>query len=193
MVHRAGSFYHDIEYRAAVNFIETVIIFIIIGVLFILLFFQLQRSRLMRSKEKEFVASVTHELRTPLTVIRSAADNLNNGIVSEDKLQVYGGLITEQSDRLSNMIEEILLYSKFEDKRRKPDAPVKVNFEELVTQIRPILDTLASSEGIKLNWDTKGLPETGMCHPEIISLALNNLVANAVNHAYSETSSGERH
>ena len=30
----------------------------------------------------EFVAAVSHELRTPLAVIRSAADNLADGVVT---------------------------------------------------------------------------------------------------------------
>ena len=83
---------------------------------------------MLRYKEKEFVASVTHELRTPLTVIRSAADNLSSGIVASEKLPVYGGLINDQSERLANMIEEILMYSNIEHKKRRQEEPVSYNF-----------------------------------------------------------------
>ena len=150
-----------------------------------LLLFQLQRTKLLRSKEKEFVASVTHELRTPLTVIRSAADNLSTGIVPAEKLKVYSELISDQSKRLGNMIEEILLYSKFEERRRKTEALVSVNFSYLISQLKPTLEAVASADGIVLHWDIDGLPEFVETHPEVITLAVNNLVTNAVNHAYS--------
>lgn len=192
MTHRSGAYYHDIEYKTAVNYIETVIIFIIIGILFMLLLFQLQRTRLLRSKEKEFVASVTHELRTPLTVIRAAADNLFSGIVSVEKHKVYGGLIIEQSERLGNMIEEILLYSKFEDRRRRPENPVSVNFSNLISQIKPTLDAVAAVDRTSLHWDISGLPESAETHPEVITLIVNNLVTNAINHAYSGDENTDR-
>ncbi len=185
MMHKDGSYYYEIEHDAAVSFFETIIIFITIGILFILLLFQLQRTRLLRSKEKEFVASVTHELRTPLTVIRSAADNLSNGIVNKDKLPVYGGLIIEQSERLGNMIEEILLYSNFENKNSNSGKPVKFDFKEVVSQFKPALDELGNAEGLKLHWDINGLPGKAESFPDVITLTVNNLVSNAVNHAYS--------
>ncbi len=185
MMDEDGSYYSEIEHDAAVSFFQTIIIFITIGILFILLLFQLQRIRLLRSKEKEFVASVTHELRTPLTVIRSAADNLLNNIVSREKLPVYGGLIIEQSERLGNMIEEILLYSNFENKNSKSGKPVKFDFKEIVSRFKPALDALGNSEGLKIHWDINGLPEKVGSFPDVITLTVNNLVSNAVNHAYS--------
>ena len=183
---KQGSFYYRIEREAAVSFFETVTIFIIVGILFFLLLSQLQRTRQMRNKEKEFVASVTHELRTPLTVIRSAADNLSTGIVPEEKIKTYAGLINEQSDRLGNMIEEILLYSKFEDKRGGHDSPEQVKSELIISEARKTLDAVAEAGGIKLKWDVSGLPEIIQTYPSVIRLVLNNLVTNAVNHAYSD-------
>ena len=184
MTNKNGSYYYDIEHSAAVNFFETLVILLIICLFVILLFIQLQRTRLLRSKEKEFVASVTHELRTPLTVIRSAADNLSTGIVPPEKLKVYSGLITEQSERLGSMIEKILLYSRFEEKKKVNESPVEIDFKDLVADIRTPLDALSSAAGTSLHWDTKGLPGIAVSYPDIISLAVSNIVSNAVNHAY---------
>ncbi len=185
MADEHGSYYYSIEHEAAIDFLETVVIFIMIGVLFILLLFQLEHTRRLRSREQEFVASITHELRTPLTVIRSAADNLSTGIVPPEKLKVYSSLITEQSARLGKMIEEILLYSNFEGKKERPDAPVKIDVSTLLSQIRPGLETLADASGISLHWDLKGLPESIRCYPDVITLVMNNLVSNGVHHAYA--------
>jgi signal transduction histidine kinase len=42
-----------------------------------------RKERLLAARQLEFVASVSHELRTPLAVIRSAGENLADGVVSE--------------------------------------------------------------------------------------------------------------
>ena len=186
MIHEKGSFFYDIERRGAVNFFETAFIFIIVGILFMLLLFQLQRTRMLRRKEREFVASVTHELRTPLTVIRSAADNISTGIVPADRLQVYSGLIIDQSERLQNMIEEILIYSQFEEKNRKAEKPVHIDFSGFFSGLKPPLDAMVQSTGIQLIWDIKGLPETAEGYPDVLILVVNNLVTNAVTHAYPD-------
>jgi signal transduction histidine kinase len=56
----------------------------------------------------EFVASVSHELRTPLAVIRSAAENLADGVVAPDQVAEYGALIRNEGRRLSDMVERVM-------------------------------------------------------------------------------------
>ena len=42
----------------------------------------------------EFVAGVSHELRTPVAVIKSAAENLSQGVVGNaDRVKRYGKMI----------------------------------------------------------------------------------------------------
>jgi len=65
--------------------------------------------------KSDFVATVSHEFRTPLQSIRYLAELLQRGRVhKEDKKQVYYGTITNESKRLSNLIENILDFSKME-------------------------------------------------------------------------------
>jgi signal transduction histidine kinase len=190
--HESGSIYYKIEYDASVSFFETVFILFIIGTLFVLLLFQLQRTRSLRQKEKEFVASITHELRTPLTVIKSAADNISTGIVSAEKLPVYSGLISNQVDRLSKMIEEILLFSRFEGKKQKPENPILTDFGSLEAKLKPALNVVASPNGVEIIWDAAGLPRNCYSYPEVISIVVDNLVTNAVNHAYKDIAGAVR-
>lgn len=185
MYSKNGAYYHDIETHAAVAFLETTLIYSLVAGLIFLLLFQLQKTRNLRHKEKEFVAAITHELRTPLTVIRSAAENMTGNVIPTEKLPVYGKLITEQSIRLGNMIEKILAYSNIEYKKRKPESPVFVNLRDLIKGLKPGLATWADSRNLALKWETEGLPETGSGYPEVMSAAVANMVANAVFHAYN--------
>ena len=68
-----------------------------------------RRAQQLAQQQMEFVAAVSHELRTPLAVIRSAADNLAEGVV-HDQTQVrrYGELVRGEGRRLTEMVEQIL-------------------------------------------------------------------------------------
>jgi len=65
--------------------------------------------------KSEFVSTVSHEFRTPLTSIRYLADLLQRGRVrKEDRKQQYYETITQESERLSRLIENMLDFSKIE-------------------------------------------------------------------------------
>jgi signal transduction histidine kinase len=65
--------------------------------------------------KSDFVSTVSHEFRTPLTSIRYLAELLQRGRVQEEsKKQQYYESITNESERLSRLIENILDFSKIE-------------------------------------------------------------------------------
>ena len=83
------------------------------------------RARRLAAQQMEFVAGVSHELRTPLAVIRSAGENLADGIVADAKqVQRYGDVIASEGRRLTQMVEQIMdvrrLRERPRDARRAP-------------------------------------------------------------------------
>lgn len=76
---------------------------------------KIQQSELMKN---EFISSVSHELRTPLTAINGWAETLQSGEL-QDKEDIDKGLeiITSEARRLTNMVEELLEFSRIEDGR----------------------------------------------------------------------------
>ena len=69
--------------------------------------------------KSEFISSVSHELRTPLTAINGWGETILDDGLSDDPEQLRRGLrvIVNESRRLSNMVEELLEFSKMEDGR----------------------------------------------------------------------------
>lgn len=68
--------------------------------------------------QMDFVASVSHELRTPLAVIRSAAENIADGVVEgKDQLAKHGSVIRNQTRQITDLVNQILLYASTRDRK----------------------------------------------------------------------------
>jgi signal transduction histidine kinase len=71
-----------------------------------------RRAQRLARQPLEFGAGVSHELRTPVAVIRSAAENLAQGVVgSGDRVKQYGQVIETEARRLGDMVERVLQYA----------------------------------------------------------------------------------
>lgn len=71
------------------------------------------------SMKNEFISSVSHELRTPLTAIKGWSETLMT--IRDDPETFSKGMrvITGETERLSNMVEELLDFSRLQDGRLK--------------------------------------------------------------------------
>ncbi|MFA4981032.1 MAG: ATP-binding protein [Candidatus Omnitrophota bacterium] len=82
---------------------------------------------------KDFVANVSHELRTPISSIKGYAETLLDGKVdNEDTVKEFLGIIYQDSDRLANLINDLLDLSRIES------GNMKMEFETL--EILPIVN-----------------------------------------------------
>jgi signal transduction histidine kinase len=68
----------------------------------------------------EFASHLSHDLRRPLTSIRMFSEMLkNDDVPSEEKRREYYGIISEESDKLTHLANNILDFSRIEGGRRK--------------------------------------------------------------------------
>jgi signal transduction histidine kinase len=69
--------------------------------------------------QTDFVSNVSHELRTPLTSIRMFIETLQSGRVRDPvRMQECLDVVSQESERLSRMIERILGWARMEAGRR---------------------------------------------------------------------------
>lgn len=89
----------------------------------------------MTDIQDEFISTVSHELRTPLTSIRGFSQTLLNSWdkIDEDNKKKFVSIIEEQSNRLINLVENILTVSKMnEDEPTFRGVNVNSNIEKVV-------------------------------------------------------------
>jgi signal transduction histidine kinase len=102
-----------------------------------------RRAHRLARQQMEFVAGVSHELRTPLAVIRSAAENLSQGVVAGDRVKRYGQLVETEARRLGEMVERVLQYAGIESglgfTSRVPLSPAEI-IESAVDGSKSALD-----------------------------------------------------
>ena len=157
-------------------------VLLILATTFGMLLYLLRRADRLREQQTEFVAAISHELNTPVTALRSAGENLKDGIITDpEKLARYGQTIVKESARLGDMIEQVLEFAGMRARRAgRRSEPVDLGavIEDAVAQSRWLVDD------DRVQFDTQvdeNLPRlTG--DPRALTRAVQNLVANAVRH-----------
>jgi len=139
-----------------------------------------ERSQALAAQQMDFVATVSHELRTPLTVIRSAAQNLSAGVVSDPaQAKRYGDLIETEGRRLTDMVEQVLEYAGLSGNRR-PALAEPVDAAAVTRDVVNACGARLDAEAITLQLDLPDDLPPVLADEGGVRRALNNLIANAI-------------
>jgi two-component system phosphate regulon sensor histidine kinase PhoR len=82
----------------------------------IAVFHDIARLKELEKIRQDFVANVSHELRTPLTTIKGYAETLLEGGLKEDQAFQFVQVIKRHTDRLTKIVEDLLMLSRIETK-----------------------------------------------------------------------------
>jgi signal transduction histidine kinase len=95
------------------------------------------------SLRAQFLSHVSHELRTPLTSIKGFIQNLLDGLIGplNEKQQRYLVRMSENSDRLVRMIEDLLDRTRIETGRldvHPADVELEACISDVIEQLKPL-------------------------------------------------------
>ena len=132
-----------------------------------------------RRREREFTADASHELRTPLAVLRAELE-LARAAATDDRFIEALDSALEESDRLGQLIEDLLLLARTDERQIAADALVDV--ADVVDPLLPGLRVLAQKRGITLRKKGDG-DAVVRADARALGRAVANLLDNAIRHA----------
>jgi signal transduction histidine kinase len=145
-----------------------------------LLVLSTRRAQRLAKQQMEFVAAVSHELRTPLAVIRSAADNLAEGVVHDEAgIKRYGELMRTEGRRLTDMVEQILELAGIQSGQRG-FALRPVAMDSLLRDIVSSYSTLLERAGIEVEMDLPDDVPPVLGDEPALRRVFQNLIDNAI-------------
>ncbi|GKX68586.1 sensor histidine kinase [Inconstantimicrobium mannanitabidum] len=131
-----------------------------------------------QEKMRSFVSDASHELKTPLTSIHGFVEILLRGAAkNEDQLNLALNSILLESDRLTKLVNDLLLLTKLDQKVSIDLVPEDIN--NVIKEVLPQLEVLCDKRKVNLQ-----------LHDDIkvninrnqIKQVIFNLVQNAVRH-----------
>lgn len=132
----------------------------------------------------DFVANVSHELRTPLASIRVFGEMLKLGRVKDqEKMREYGGYIETQGRRLTQVINNILDFSRIESGKKEYRFE-PADARELIADAIEATKGRANQSGhvVRVSQPDKAVSAVSVDF-ESMSLALTNLLDNAMKYS----------
>lgn len=129
--------------------------------------------------KNQFISNVSHELRTPLTSIKGWAITLNYDDIDKSMLKDGLTIIERECDRLSDMVEELLDFSKFVAGKITLNK-ASVDICELLDYINKHTRLRTEREGINLIIESQENLGKILIDENRIKQVLINLLDNAI-------------
>jgi len=181
--HRDGSLNAVVNRTRQRNMLLSGTILLVLASSMILILVFTQRARKLAQQQIEFVAGVSHELRTPITVITSAADNLSDGLVSEDEqVKRYGSIISGHGRRLGEMVEQVLEFAGTISVQKAYQAR-ETAVSNLIEHALAACQTQISEQGFTVEKEIDLKLPVVVIDSAAMSRAIQNLLSNAMKYS----------
>lgn len=142
---------------------------------------EIQRLREIDKIKSELVANVSHELRTPLTSIKAYSETLIDIVGTEDvdTQKEFLNIICQESERLTNLISNLLDLSKLEAGDFKLELS-DVNLAEIVKKCALLVKEMASQKGVSITVELPQQSSLVKCDASKIEQVVINLLSNSI-------------
>jgi len=141
-----------------------------------------ERDQSLSRAKNEFLSIAAHQLRTPLTRIKWALEQLQDESIAEDKKKEYVGQLRGSADEMIELIGNLLSVVRIEQNRFGHDFK-KADLKGLLSATVGSFSDTAHTKNLSLSLDMpEGLPAEAIMDIDGITIALSNLITNAINY-----------
>ena len=181
--HPSGSLEQAVNAVRRRNLLVSTSILGVLGLSVGFLVLSTRRAQELARQQMEFVAAVSHELRTPLAVIRSAGENLADGVVHDEaRIRQYGQLVRREGLRLTDLVEQILEFAGLQSAQRTM-ARQPVAVPGLLRDVAAAAEPVAQPAGIAIELDVaENLPPVAG-DEAALRRVFQNLIGNAIKYS----------
>lgn len=141
--------------------------------------YDLTKDKNIEKMKKDFIVNVSHELRTPLTAIKGFVETLEAEI--SDRNRNHLAIIKKHTDRLINIVKDLLLLSELEEKDIKLEVE-KVDLKNLMENILKIFEKKLKEKNLEAKIRAEGDNLLVKGDPFKLEQMFINIIDNAVNH-----------
>ncbi|WP_304340309.1 sensor histidine kinase [Metaclostridioides mangenotii] len=132
-------------------------------------------------EQKTFFQNASHELRTPLMSIKGYAEAIKYNVIEKGEASE---IILEESDRLSEMVEDLLYISKV-DNITKSYILTECDLREVLSNCCIKLNAKAKNSKIEFIYDFESKTVLYKCDEKHLTRAFFNLIENSLRYAHN--------
>jgi two-component system phosphate regulon sensor histidine kinase PhoR len=138
-----------------------------------------EQQRLLEMRT-DFIANASHELRTPLASVRGFIETLQGPARHDEAARNrFLSIMAEQAERMTRLIDDLLLLSRVEEKANlKPTGQVRLN--ELLNDVVRSMTPAANERGITMTVEPETSSLLAKGERDELFQVFHNLIENAV-------------
>ncbi len=151
----------------------------------IAILYDISKVRELEKFKKDLVANVSHELKTPLTAIKGFVETAMEE-TKDKKVLHYLEIVKGNTERLINIIKDLLVLSSLEHEKRKIELE-DIDLKDMIKNIEKIFDDRIKEKKLKFKMEIDNRINIIRSDYSILEQLFINLIDNAIKY----TDSGE--
>ncbi|MBQ4266598.1 MAG: HAMP domain-containing histidine kinase, partial [Clostridia bacterium] len=142
-----------------------------------------KKSEQLTRSQRAFTSAAAHELKTPLAVIQNQCECIIENVAPE-KNEDYIKSVYDEAVRMNGIVSSFLQYNRLvnADKLQKEKCSLR---EIVLTEIEKY-KAFADMRGVTINAEISADEITVNCNRDLISMAVDNYLSNAIKYATGE-------
>lgn len=170
---------HIVKYTRSLNWLISAIFLCAIVVMSIIGYRLGVKIEESQKTQRRFFQNSSHELKTPLMAIQGYAEGIEMDVVDP---QNAAGIIMQETERMTGLVEEILSISKIDSRHFKLDL-VKIDIKEVLYDCLRSLDAVQQMNGVSIVPEFPDEVITVKCDEYLMARAFRNIIVNGLKYS----------